>query len=121
MHTPARRLALLVLSAAGMHAALPPVTSGERVVFSDDFLDNRHQWSSVAVVNTTGQPAVGQVAILKSEWTASISDSGIVTSSVTLTTAPNLAEGPISIYVSATVADNEGAENNRFSIALHEA
>lgn len=118
------RLVLLLataLASAAVHAALPPVTPGERVLFSEDFADNRQKWSAVSTVNKTGAPAQAQAAIGNSEWTAALpADTVAVTSTAAIKPAVLLKNGPVSVYLSAKVADHEGTDGNRFSVALNE-
>lgn len=113
-------LAALALLPIAALATLPPVTPGERVVFSDDFADNRNQWSSVAVVNKVGAGVTTQAAIGNSEWTASLEDSVAATSTAILKTPLNLKNGPVSVYLAARVDNPEGVEGNRFSVSLNE-
>ena len=117
---PASLFAWLVLAALPALGALPPVSPGERVVFSDDFADNRNQWSAVAVVNKTGAPATIQAAIANSEWTSSKQDSIAVTSTVVLKSPLRLKSGPVSVYLSVKVTDLNGTDGNRFGVALNE-
>ena len=114
-------LAVGLLAAAPGTAALPPVGAGERVVFTEDFADNRNTWSAVAVLGKTGKPANGQAALADSCWTPSIQDSGAVLSTAPLKPAIKLQDGPVSVYFAASVANPEGTEGNRFGVAINEA
>lgn len=106
---------------ASVFAALPPVSPGERVLFSDDFADNRQKWSLVSSVNKSGAPVAGQAAIVASEWTAALpADMTSVTSTAPLQPAIHLKNGRVTVYMSAKVSNHEGTDGSRFSVALNE-
>ncbi len=113
-------LLALTLCTPSVRANMPTISSGEKVLFSDDFPDNRNFWSPVAVINKTGSPATGNGTIINSEWGPSIADLKSVSSSVTIKPVPNLKNGPISVYMMVRVDDGEGIDNNRFGLSLHE-
>lgn len=103
------------------HASLPPLSKGEKVVFSEDFADNRHRWTNVSVVNGSGPESIGQAAIARSIWSPSQpGDNGQFSSQAVLPGPVRLAEGSISVYVRARVDDPSSVEGSRFSFTLDE-
>lgn len=115
--------ALLVLAAActSVHAALPVIPAGERVVFSDDFADNHNAWTNLAVINGKGEPASTKADLVKSEWTPSLADHATVGSVVTFKTPIALGKGVLSLYMCVRIGDIEGVEGSRFWMTLNES
>lgn len=119
---------MIAAFAAGMflmsaiHAALPVVTQGETVVFSDDFADNNNKWTSVAGVNGSGEPIVKHASIADSFWGPSIvSDGKDVASNAYLPKIVDLADGPISVYFRVRTENPKGTDGSRFEITLRES
>ncbi len=117
---PVHGLGILLVSLAA-HAALPPLALGDRTVLADDFTDNHNAWTNVAVVNAGGAPATGKARIAASDWSSSVHDGTAVSSVLAFKTPLDLAQGPVSLYMTVRVDVPDGTDNNRFSIGLQEA
>jgi len=110
-------LCVLFSACVSAHATLPVISSGETLVFSDDFTGNGAGWTNVAVSATSGSAAIGS-----SLWSPSITgDATAVTSSATLSQTLNIANGPISLYLRARTDSITSADNGRFSLRLSES
>ncbi|AWI09332.1 hypothetical protein [Ereboglobus luteus] len=110
-------LAAGVFTLSAVHAALPVVSDGETVVFSEDFADNSNKWTSVA-----GEPVVKHALIADSFWGPSIiSDGKDVASNAYLPKIVDLADGPISVYFRVRTENPRGTDGSRFEITLRES
>lgn len=94
------------------------------MIFSDDFVDNRHVWSGVIATDLSAPGAITQARIFDSVWSPSEPGSESVKSSVeslhTFSKPVDLTDGPVAVYFRARVDAPRGADGNRFSISLHE-
>lgn len=108
-----------------LRAELPSIASGETVVFSDDFVDNRNAWSGVIATTLSAPGAITQARIFDSVWSPSEPGSESIKSSVesvhTLAKPIDLTNGPVAVYFRARVDVPRGGDGNRFAISLHEA
>lgn len=129
-HTPTLSLRLLTIATlattligSALHATLPVLSSGENLIFSDDFTNNANAWSNVSVVNGTGTATTGTPAINGGAWAPSIlGDLGAVQSDYTFATALNVFDGPISLYMRVRVDNPNGtADGTKFQITFNES
>lgn len=102
-----------IFSLHNCYAVLPVVSSGETVLFSEDFTSTSTGWT-----DTSG---TSQIFTDNSIWgPATASNGTTVVSSLTLGTAINAANGPISIYFSMSVVNIAGADSNWVRVQLFE-
>lgn len=114
-----------MLAGAPLGAELPPIPSGESVVFSDDFLDNRNAWSAVVATDLSSPGTINQARIVDSVWSPAEPGGESIKSTVeSIHVFPkpvDLSDGPVSVYLSARVDEARGGDGNRLGVSLHEA
>jgi hypothetical protein len=112
--------ALLALSftVTVARAELPAIPADEKIIFSEDFTDNKNGWTNVV---TPDNAAASKAVIVNSAWGPSIPKTKLVGSRHTFDRQPSLSEGPITIYLSARVDDIAGQDSGRFGIQMTEA
>lgn len=112
-------------AAVALRAELPPISPGETIVFSDDFVDNRHSWTAIVSTDLSSPGTVNQARIVDSVWSPAEPGGESIKSTVesvhVFATPLDLADGPVSVYLSARVDEPRGGDGNRFNVALHEA
>ena len=115
--------AVALICAPVLEAALPVVSPGERIVFSDDFTANANAWTNIAVINGTGTGATGKASLTQSDWGPSIADRKSVSSAYVFKTPLNVSAGAgtVSVYMRVRVDQPDGIETNRFSVTLNES
>ncbi|WFB36197.1 hypothetical protein P3T73_00255 [Kiritimatiellota bacterium B12222] len=102
-------LLMMCFCLGAVQAAIVP-SSGETILFSDDFSDNSNGWSNITT-------AAGGASISDGVWKAADGlNTGSVTSSVTLPSQINLKDGDVSVYFRASV--NDRWSNERFGVSL---
>jgi hypothetical protein len=105
------------LACSSAHATLPVISSGETLVFSDDFTSNSASWTNVASSSTTAKASIDN-----SLWSASVAGDGAsVTSNATLSQTLNIANGSISLYIRAKTAGITSTDAGGFSFRLSES
>ncbi|MBC2604316.1 hypothetical protein [Puniceicoccus vermicola] len=114
---------LLCLSAVSpATAALPLISEGDAILFSDDFNDNSSGWTNISVVNGTGVATSGTGEIDASAWSpAAPGDNSEVASTLVLPESVNVLDGDISVYFRVSAFDVSVIEVNKFSVRFSES
>jgi hypothetical protein len=98
-------------------AILPVISTGETVVFSDDFTSNSTGWTNVVNSATTGSAFIDN-----SLWSPSVAGNGLaVTSTATLSPTLNIANGSISLYLRFRTDGITSTDAGKLTFSLSES